>query len=189
MQIQSGMTAPTFQTEDLFGNAIKLKDFAGKWVLLSFLRNGACAMCNLRVHQMIERYPGLHVKGLEMLTVFESPRSSIAQYVGKQDAPFAIIPDPQAKLYVLYGVESSEEKINAVMTMPETHTIVQEAAAHGFVLTPEEGSNFFRMPADFLIAPDGTVRIAHYTNHVYDHLEFDAIEHQLDLDMDKIAAD
>jgi thioredoxin-dependent peroxiredoxin len=189
MQIQSGTHAPKFQTEDLFGNAINLEDFAGKWVLLSFLRNGACAMCNLRVHQMIERYPGLHVKGLEVLTIFESPRSSIAQYVGKQDAPFAIIPDPQASLYALYGVESSEEKINAVMTMPETEAIVQEAAAHGFALTPEEGSNFYRLPADFLIAPDGTVRIAHYTNHVYDHLDFTAIEHQLDLHANKTAAD
>ncbi len=189
MQIQSGTPAPKFQTEDAFGQSIKLEDFAGKWLLLSFLRNGACSMCNLRVHHLIERYPELHARGLEILTVFESPRSSIAQYVGKQDAPFAIIPDPKAKLYALYGVESSEEKINAVMTRPETGAVVQEAAAHGFALTPEEGSNFYRLPADFLIAPDGTVRIAHYTNHVYDHLEFDVIEHQLDMDTHKIAAD
>jgi peroxiredoxin len=189
MPIQSGTHAPAFQTEDLFGKAITLEDFAGKWVLLAFLRNGACAMCNLRVHQLIERYPELHTKGLEVLTVFESPRSSIAQYVGKQDAPFAIIPDPRAKLYALYGVESSEEKINAVMTRPETGAVVQEAAAHGFALTPEEGSNFFRLPADFLIAPDGTVRIAHYTDHVYDHLGFDAIEHQLVSDALGTAAD
>jgi thioredoxin-dependent peroxiredoxin len=46
-------------------------------------------------------------------------------------------------------------------------------------LTPEEGSNFFRMPADFLIGPDLTVHTAHYAEYVYDHLGFDKLEQAL----------
>jgi thioredoxin-dependent peroxiredoxin len=176
MRIQPGISAPDFQLQDNFGNSIKLQDYAGKWLLLSFLRNGACAMCNLRVHQLIQKFPLLQAQNLEIVTVFESSNSSINQYVGKQDAPFPIVPDPEAQLYALYGVESSEEKVNATMTKPETPAMIGAAAASGFALTPEEGSNFYRMPADFLIAPDSSIQIAHYAEFVYDHLDFEILE-------------
>jgi thioredoxin-dependent peroxiredoxin len=176
MFIQPGTPAPDFQVQDNFGNQIKLQDYAGKWLLLSFLRNGACAMCNLRVHQLIQKFPALQAQNLEIMTVFESPSSSISQFVGKQDAPFPIVADPTAKLYALYGVESSEEKVNATMAKPETPNMIESAAANGFALTPEEGSNFYRMPADFLIAPDSSVHIAHYAEFVYDHLDLEKLE-------------
>jgi peroxiredoxin len=176
MRIQTGMPAPAFQVQDSQGNHIKLEDYAGKWLLLSFLRNGACAMCNLRVHQLIQKFPAFQAQNLEIITVFESPNSSINQYVGKQGSPFPIVPDPEAQLYALYGIESNEEKVNATMAKPETPAIVQQAAANGFALTPEEGSNFFRMPADFLIAPDSSIQIAHYADFVYDHLDLDILE-------------
>jgi thioredoxin-dependent peroxiredoxin len=176
MRIQPGTTAPAFQVQDSFGNPIKLQDYAGKWLLLSFLRNGACAICNLRVHQLIQKFPVLQAHNLEVITIFESPSSSISQFVGKQAAPFPIIPDPEAKLYALYGVESSEEKVNSTMAKPETPALIGQAAANGFALTPEEGSNFYRMPADFLIAPDSSIQIAHYAEFVYDHLDFEKLE-------------
>ncbi len=176
MRIQPGIPAPDFHVSDHLGNPIKLQDYAGKWLLLSFLRNGACAMCNLRVHQLILKFPSLQAQHLEIITVFESPSSSINQYVGKQDAPFPIISDPEAKLYALYGVESSEEKVNATMAKPETPAMITQAAESGFALTPEEGSNFYRMPADFLIAPDSSIQIAQYAEFVYDHLEFEKLE-------------
>jgi thioredoxin-dependent peroxiredoxin len=176
MRIQPGTPAPEFQVQDNFGNLIKLQDYAGKWLLLSFLRNGACAMCNLRVHQLIQKYPALQAQNLEIITVFESPSSSISQYIGKQDAPFPIIPDMTAKLYALYGVEISEEKVNATMAKPEMPAMIEAASASGFALTPEEGSNFYRMPADFLIAPDSSIQIAHYAEYVYDHLDLEILE-------------
>ena len=176
MRIQPGTPAPAFGVQDNFGKQIKLEDYAGKWLLLSFLRNGACAMCNLRVHQLIQKFPALQAQNLEIITVFESPSSSINRYVGKQLPPFSIVPDPKAKLYALYGVESNEEKVNLTMAKPETPAMIEQAAEIGFALTPEEGSNFYRMPADFLIAPDSSIRIAHYAEFVYDHLEFERLE-------------
>ena len=183
MRIQSGTPAPKFQTEDIFTRAVTQPQTSGdhrKWRLLSFLRNGACAICNLRVHQLIEQYPHLQTK-LEVIAVFESPPESIRQYVGRQDAPFPIIADPNAVLYALYGVESSEEKVARTMQMPETQITIQEAAHQGFALTPEEGSNFYRIPADFLIDPDGIVQRAHYAEHLTDHLPLNEIEQVLEV--------
>ncbi|GLV55353.1 alkyl hydroperoxide reductase [Dictyobacter sp. S3.2.2.5] len=174
MKLQAGMIAPHFEVEDIFGGRIDLGDYAGRFVLLSFLRNGGCALCNLRVHQLIQRYPELHARGLEMLAVFESPVSSIRQHVtSRQDVPFPIIADPAAWLYDLYDVEVSQEKVGASMARmgtPVMQQMIQDAAAIGYQLAHEDGSNFNRIPADFLIDPDQRIRLAFYSDLVGDHL-------------------
>jgi peroxiredoxin Q/BCP len=177
--LTAGMMAPEFTTEDIFGTPIDLKAYAGKGVLLSFFRNGACALCNLQVHRLIQKYPEYHAQGLDIIAVFESPRESVLQHVGKQDAPFPIIADPEAKLYDLYGLESSEEKVLAPVEGAEKEhreSLVREASALGYALQPEEGSNFFRLPADFLIGPDQRLAAALYVDIVGHHISFDEID-------------
>jgi thioredoxin-dependent peroxiredoxin len=179
MHIQSGTRAPAFQAVDLFDNPIDPATYQGRPLLLSFFRNAACALCNLRVHQLIGRYADLHDAGLEIMVIFEAPAASLRQYVGKQDAPFPIIADPEAHLYTLYGVESSEAKVTATMAIAATQQVIGEAAAQGFHLTEEAGSNFLRMPADFFIGADGVVLDAHYAAYVWDHMPFARIEELL----------
>src|SRR5690349_5549183 len=91
MRLQSGMPAPHFHAVDLFDNPVDLAAYQGKSLLLSFFRNAACALCNLRVHGMIERHADLRRAGLEMIAVFESPAASMRRYVGQQGAPFPLI--------------------------------------------------------------------------------------------------
>ena len=176
MLVHPGMLAPRFRTADIFGNPIDLAAYRGTPLLLSFLRNAACAICNLRVHHMIERYATWQRAGIEVVAVFELPAASMVAYVGRQDAPFPLVADPAADLYTVYGVESSEAKIQATMAMPATQRVIGEAAARGFALTAEPGSNFERMPADFVIGPDGVVLEAHYAAYVWDHLPFARLE-------------
>ncbi|KIL42356.1 hypothetical protein SD70_01755 [Gordoniibacillus kamchatkensis] len=174
--LQPGMTAPAFRTLDLYGNAVSLDDFRGRKVLLAFFRNSACALCNLRVHHFIGRNPDWQRLGMDVVAVFESPEASMRSYVGSQNAPFPLIADPRAVLYDLYGVETSEEKSQATISDPATHTLAAQAAAAGFALTPEEGSNFHRIPAEFLIDGQGIVRIAHYGRLITDHLPLETID-------------
>lgn len=183
MKLQTGEAAPPFVREDIFGERIDLRAYAGKQVLLTFLRNGGCALCNLRIHQLIQHYPELRARGLAILAVFESPVESIKHYVtSRQDVPFPLIADPTASLYDLYGVEVSEEKTKASMARagtPELQQMIQEAAAIGYELVHEEGSNFQRIPADFLIGPDQRIQVAFYSNLIGDHLSFAEIEETL----------
>ncbi|MEP7287547.1 MAG: redoxin domain-containing protein [Chloroflexota bacterium] len=176
MKLAAGTLAPAFETEDIFGQPVVLHAAMQNPVLLSFYRNGACALCNLQVHKLIQKYPAYHAQGLNIIAVFESPSESVLQYVGKQDAPFPIIADPDAHLYELFGVETSEAKAMANLNNPKQAQHVQEAEAIGYKLTREEGSNFYRMPADFLICPDLTIQSAFYSDVVGDHLAFDEIE-------------
>ncbi len=179
MKLTTGVPAPVFAVQDIFGQSVALQNFAGKLTLLSFYRNSACALCNLQVHKLIARYPDYHARGLEMLAVFESPLEGVRANVGKQDAPFSIIADPSAALYDLYGVETSEAKVMANFNTPKQQQLAQEAAAIGYPLVREEGQNFYRLPADFLIAPDLTILRAFYSDVVGDHLAFDDIDQAL----------
>jgi peroxiredoxin len=175
-RLTAGDVAPDFAAMDLFGNRIDLAAFRGTHVLLSFFRNAACALCNLRVHHLIERHAALQSADVATIVVFESPVERVRRSVGRQGAPFPIIADPDARLYDLYRVETSETKVARTGELPGTLHVIAEAAAAGFPLTPEDGSNFLRMPADFLIGPTGVVLHAHYAQYVWDHVSLDAVE-------------
>lgn len=178
-RLTTGDVAPLFDAGDIFENPIRMDDYKGRTLLLSFFRNAACAICNLRVHQLIERYPIYQAKGLDIVAVFEAKPENIRQYVGKQDAPFPIIANRDARLYELYGVETSESKVQASLSTSITQNAVQLASENGFALTKEENTNFFRMPADFLISPNGTILRAFYSEVIGEHLPFVEIEQVL----------
>jgi peroxiredoxin len=169
-QLQKGEIAPTFRAVDHCGNPISFENYRGRKVLLAFMRFSACALCNLRVHQFINRYPDWQRQGMDVIVVFESTEANMRTYVGAQNAPFSLVTDPKAHLYDLYRVETSEEKVRMTMADANTKKFAEEAAAAGFPLTPEEGSNFNRIPADFLIDESGIVRVAHYSHLITDHL-------------------
>lgn len=174
--LQSGEYAPLFQRVDQNGNMISLETYRGRKLLLAFFRNAACALCNLRVHQFIQRYPQWQQYHLDVICVFESPEAALHQHVGQQKTPFPLIADPNAELYTLYGVETSAAKTQATLAQPNVHQFTDEAAAAGFKLTPEEGSNFNRIPAEFVLDEDGIIRIAHYGRLITDHLPYETIE-------------
>lgn len=158
--LMTGDKAPLFQSIDQHGDPVSLDQFRGRKVLLSFFRNAACAMCNLRVHQMIQRYPDWRRQGLQVIAFFESPEANLHKYVGAQQAPFSLIADPNADIYSLYGVESSESKTEATLALPNVHELADEAAAAGFPLTPEEG----------------IVKTAYYGKLITDHLPFEWVD-------------
>lgn len=176
ISLTRGTPAPDFAFTGIGGASLRLSDLRGRKVLLAFFRNAACAMCNLRVRHLIRRFEQWHPQGLEVIAVFESPAESLASHVARQEAPFPLVADPDAALYALYGVEVSEEKTQATIQDPHTQLHIAEAAAEGFPLIHEEGSNFHRIPAEFLIGEDGIVQVAHYGRLVTDHLPLDLID-------------
>jgi len=153
----------------VFGTPVDLDALRGSRVFLSFFRNAACAICNLRVSQLITRHDELSRADVTVIAVFESSADAIRQHVGQQGAPFPIVADPNGRLYELYGVECSEDGVATTMELPGTPQVIADAAAAGFPLVEEAGANFLRMPADFLIDPDGVVVNAHYAEYVWDH--------------------
>jgi thioredoxin-dependent peroxiredoxin len=182
-RITDGEPAKGFEVEDMGGQPVRLADYAGRHVLLSFFRFASCPYCNLRVHRMIERYPTYRAQGLEMIAVFESPRESLQRYVGKQQAPFPIIGDPANQLYRLYAVERSWWRLVKTFLTPRSAvTTMREGTYASMVKGFRPGkidAGIHRMPADFLIGPDQVVLRAYYGAFPGDHLPFAEIERVL----------
>jgi len=167
--------APDFTATTIDGKAFRLSDLKGKKIFLAFYRNGACALCNLRVHELSQRQKDFDNAGIVMVAVFESSVEDMKPYVGKQKLDFTLLSDPEGKLYQLYAVTTSPELVNKVMSSPTTAERVAKADAAGFKLTPQEGSNFFRIPADVLIDKDRNIVKVHHCDQLTNHLPIDEI--------------
>jgi peroxiredoxin Q/BCP len=164
-----------FTATTVEGKTFNLSDLRGKKIFLAFYRNGACALCNLRVHELSLRQKDFDNAGIAMVAVFESSIEDMQPYVGKQELGFTLLSDPDGKLYEMYGVKSSPELVNRVMTSGTANNRVAEAGKAGFKLTPQEGSNFFRIPADVLIDKDLNIVKIHHCDEIINHLPIEEI--------------
>ncbi|TGK33289.1 redoxin [Leptospira gomenensis] len=168
MGLKVGDAAKDFSVRDYLGNSIRLEDLRGKNTLLAFFRNAECALCNLRMHQLINAYPDLQSRGLKILAVFESGADRIRASVGSKSVPFPLIPDPENDLYRLYGVGFSW--IGVVKTILTAKKEIQEAADLGFEMKKAPGMKMDRMPAEFLIGPDLRLKLVKFSKKVTDHI-------------------
>jgi len=169
MRVEEGSKAPIFEVKDLFENKILLENYTNKRLLLSFYRYASCPLCNLRIAQLIQHYDELSSKGLSIIAFFQSPKESIQEYVGKQDVPFAIIPDPERRIYRLYGIESSWfGYIRGGLSFS-----MIKALMSGFMFGKMEGRKNL-LPADFLIE-DLVVKRAYYGKKISDHIPLEEI--------------
>lgn len=171
MRIQPGQPAQEFEVRDIFGNPISLTDFRGKKLLLSFYRYASCPLCNLRVHRLIQHYPDFSAGNLHLLAFFQSPVESIRRYVGRQEAPFPMIADPDHTVYRAYGVETSWPGFFKGSLRLMT---LRSAARKGFLPGKMEGKKSL-VPADFLIGPDLRVEKAYYGKDISDHMPIQEI--------------
>jgi len=171
MKISAGNKAIAFEKKDIFGDTISFNSTLQKKVMLSFFRYASCPLCNLRVNSLIQRYHELNAAGLSIIAVFQSPVESIQKYVGRQDAPFPIIADPEQELYKLYGVTGS------MLGMLKTSFRVKDLSqsfSKGYLPGKIEGT-FTMIPADFLVNENFIIDKAFYGKDVGDHLALSEI--------------
>jgi thioredoxin-dependent peroxiredoxin len=175
LSAQEKQAAIDFTATTIEGKTFTLSDLKGKKIFLTFYRNGACALCNLRVHEIALRQKEFDKAGIEIIAVFESSIEDMKPYVGKQKLGFTLLSDPGGKIYEQYGIKNSPEAIQAVMTNHSADQRVREADEAGFRLTKQEGSNFFRLPADVLIDRNFTVVTIHHCDELINHLPIDEV--------------
>lgn len=172
MKLKVGDRAPDFRVQALDGQTLALSDFRGRKVLLSFYRYASCPFCNLRVHELSQRQAAWQAQGLDMIAVFQSPRASILEYVGQQQPPFAILPDPDRALYQAYGVTGSWAGFaKGALNVRDFMSALKQGYAPGKM---EGAVNM--LPADFVIDEAGQVQLAFYGNDISEHAAVADIE-------------
>ncbi|MEV4132015.1 peroxiredoxin-like family protein [Dactylosporangium sp. NPDC049742] len=147
-------------------------------VHLQFRRFAGCPVCNLHLRSIVRRHDEITAAGVREVVVFHSTAAALREHV--TDLPFPVVPDPQKRLYREFGVESSRRALLDPRVWP---TILRAVARSTWALlrgrerspslNPAGGR--FGLPADFLIAPDGTVLAAKYGEHAYDQWSVDEL--------------
>lgn len=164
-RLQAGQRAPLFTGETWSGQSIDLQQYRGQKLWLAFFRYATCPLCNLRVHQMIQRASEL--EGLQVLAVFESHPQAMAEAVGKQQPPFPLLADPHSTLYQLYRLETS---VKGLLSLDNAKAGFQ-AARLGFLPGMADGP-LSRLPADFLIDEQGMLVQCHYSTRAGEHIDW-----------------
>jgi len=177
-RLKQGAVAPSFASTDWKGRQVDLATRNGRSTLLCFFRYASCPLCNLRVQELIRSHERFRERNTEILAVFQSPAERIAHYVGRQEPPFPLIPDPDLQLYRLYGVETSWIAFLRAMTLG-IGKAGRAAIGHRFLPGTVE-NELHRVPADFLIDPDGRLSIAFYGKDIGDHVPLDKVFDMLD---------
>ena len=168
MRLESGQRAIAFTATTIDDETVSLAQFAGKPLLLMFFRYASCPMCNLRLHDFAREHQQLHERGLEVVALFHSPAASIRQHAGGRHYPFRLVADPKFEAYRLYGVETSRLRLLLSSARPGFYVDWIRSMRNGF--WGGAAWQMAKMPADFLIAPDGRIAVAHYGVDIGDHL-------------------
>jgi peroxiredoxin len=139
-------------------------------VHLQFRRFAGCPICSLHMREVARRHQEITDAGVVEVVLFHSAAEELRRY--QADLPFAVVADPDRKVYKEFGVESSFLSL--------LHPRAIRAAARGFrwsgvagAIAPREDHT--GKPADFLIGADGTVRACKYGVHPDDQWSVDEI--------------
>ncbi|WP_127477939.1 peroxiredoxin family protein [Sulfurivermis fontis] len=172
--LAAGNRAPEFSLPDLDGRPVRLTDFRGRKVLLVFFRYATCPFCTVRFVRLAQEAKRYADAGVQIIGVFESSAGYIREYLGRRGLPFPVIPDPDGKLYALYGVRKSVPGL--LFGMFRLPTLLRALFDPAYRMAQPDGS-LTRIPANFLIDENQIVVDAYYGNDIGDHIPFARIDH------------
>ncbi|WP_236795707.1 peroxiredoxin-like family protein [Amycolatopsis sp. GM8] len=143
-------------------------------VHLQFRRFAGCPVCNLHLQSVRRRHDEIVRAGIREVVFFHSPVDELREHV--TELPFAVVADPDKRVYVEYGVESAPR----ALLDPRAWGPIARAIFLGLVRraplpsrSPVGGR--LGLPADFLIAPDGAVVASKHGEHAYDQWSVDEV--------------
>ena len=140
-------------------------------VHLQFRRFAGCPICSLHMREVADRSAEIDAAGITEVVLFHSTADKLRRY--QADLPFAVVADPDRKLYNEFGVERSRASL--------MHPAGLLAAVRGLARTQslsaamDLSENHSGKPADFLIGPDGTILACKYGKHPDDQWSVDEL--------------
>ena len=155
------------------GEKIRVPD-RERLVHLQFRRFAGCPICNVHLHSIVQRHDEIVAAGIREVVLFHSPADELRKYTA--DLPFAIVADPEKRVYREFGVESSPRAV--------LHPRAWGAAARGTAMTllgrfrvpaTKQTGGHLGLPADFLVEQGGRVVAAKYGQHAYDQWSVDEL--------------
>ena len=169
-QLTAGTMLNPLELVTIHGEPLRIPD-PDRLVHLQFRRYSGCPVCNLHLRTIAGRHDELLAAGILETAVFHSSAETMRDL--QAEFPFALVADPDKRLYAEFGVE---RKISASIAL-RLRTF--KAAARALMSAPSlrgatgKGEEHRMLPADFLIDTDGRLLAAHYGKFVDDHWSVD----------------
>ncbi|TNC20669.1 peroxiredoxin-like family protein [Amycolatopsis alkalitolerans] len=136
-------------------------------VHLQFRRFAGCPVCNLHLRSVVRRHDEIVEAGVRELVFFHSPADELRKHVA--GLPFAVVADPDKRVYVEYGVESAPRALlDPRVWWPILRSVVTGLVRRAPFPSSSPVGGRLGLPADFLIAPDGRVVASKHGEHAYD---------------------
>ncbi|PJE96168.1 alkyl hydroperoxide reductase [Streptomyces carminius] len=177
VKLEPGSSVPARTLTPVSGPPAVVPD-PERLVHLQFRRFAGCPVCNLHLRSVVRRHAEIEAAGVREVVVFHSHPEELAPYAA--DLPFALVADPDKRLYAEFGVESAPRSLLSPRAWwPVARAVARSARATALgrerrpPVRPHGGA--LGLPADFLIAPGGRVVAAKYGEHVYDQWPVDEL--------------
>ncbi len=170
-QLSVGQIAPDFRLTDISGETLRLLDLRGQPVWLLFNRQATCALCNPHHAQIIAMSEHLRARGVQIVSIWGSTVEDLHQGIGALRPPYPVLADPEDSTYDQYGLTMSLRGFLDVRNLP---TMLQGVKMVGKAALKSDGE-LLRMPAEFLIGPDGSIQEAHYNSYGTDWLPMERV--------------
>ena len=139
-------------------------------VHLQFRRFAGCPICNLHLRSIVARHDEIVAAGIREVAVFHSSATDLVAH--NQAVPFAMVADPDKRLYREFGVESSARALlNPGAWLPAIRGVIHKRRP--WALDLHGGP--LGLPAEFLIDTDGRVLARKYGVHASDQWTVDEL--------------
>jgi thioredoxin-dependent peroxiredoxin len=102
--LNPGDKAPSFTGKDQNGNAISLKDFAGKKVVMYFYPKDDTPGCTAQACNLRDNYKALQDAGYQVIGVSADSEKKHRKFIEKYDLPFPLIADTDREIIKSFGV-------------------------------------------------------------------------------------
>jgi len=176
-RLAPGATLDPLDLTAVTGSPIAVPD-PDRLVHLQFRRFAGCPVCNLHLRSVAVRHDEIAAAGIREVAVFHSPAEELRQYAA--GLPFALIGDPDKRLYTRFGVESARRALLDPRVVP---TIVRAVARSAVRIALRRDQPPARkphggrigLPADFLVDSTGRLAAAKYGEHAYDQWSVDEL--------------
>ncbi|NEE02601.1 peroxiredoxin-like family protein [Phytoactinopolyspora halotolerans] len=170
-RLNTGGLAGQRDLATIYGDRVFIPD--ADWLVhLQFRRYAGCPVCNRHLRSIAARHGEIAASGIREVVVFHSRAQTMREL--QPDLPFALIADPDKKLYAEFGVETMS--LGRIMAPRSVHAVARGLRhAPSLRAVAGRGEEHLGLPADFLIGTDGQVLAAKYGTYVDDQWTVDEL--------------
>ena len=167
MKFRAGDTFPQLSVFTSKGTRLVIPVVGAPYTHIQFRRFSGCPICNAHIAALRRNKTELDAAGIHEVLFFHSSQEDVADF--HNDLPFDAVGDREKRYYRQFGVESSWRYISWAATKAAFSSILR--GRMGVKMT----GGALGLPAEFLVAPDGRIKAAHYGKHAYDQWSVEAL--------------